>query len=185
MAPISQMTPGEAEKLVAEGKALLIDVRSIGEAIAEQISGSLFVPFDLVNAERLQAAGLVGKVPVLVCRSDNRANMAAEALAQELDNVAVLKGGLVQWKQDGLPVSQGRRALPIDRQVLVGAGTMILLFTVLGLLVSPIFFGLAIFMSCGMIFAGVTGACGMARVLMLMPWNKAPLCGGTCSSAGS
>ena len=97
--------------------------------------------------------------------------------------VTVLEGGIENWTDAGLPLEKGRRVIPLERQVLVAAGSMILLFTLLGLLVSPYFFALAVFMSGGMIFAGATGACGMARLLIMLPWNKAPMCGSGCDVA--
>jgi hypothetical protein len=44
---------------------------------------------------------------------------------------------------------------------------------VLGLLVSPWFFVVPAFVGAGLITAGVTGFCGMARLLMRAPWNRA------------
>lgn len=183
MAAILNYTPEQASVLAKENKGMFIDVRSVGEALGEQIPGSVFLPFDLVSRKRLEGLGVGGKTPILVCRSGARAKQAAGALASEMESVAVLDGGLVSWKEAGLPTEAGRRGIPLERQVLVGAGTMMMLFTLLGVLVSPMFFALTIFMAGGMIFAGVTGACGMARILVMMPWNKAPLCGSGCAVA--
>lgn len=184
MTDFAMITPETASKMIEDNKGLLIDVRTVGEALVEHLPGSLYLPFDLVNEERLKGLGIEDKTPILVCRSDVRAKQAAEALVKEMEKVAVLDGGLVQWKEDGLPTTKGRRSIPLDRQVLVGAGSMMMLFTILGLLFSPVFFVLNIFMAGGMIFAGATGACGMARILVMMPWNKAPLCEGSCDVAG-
>jgi hypothetical protein len=49
---------------------------------------------------------------------------------------------------------------------------MILLGVVLGWLVAPLWFGLSAFVGMGLTFAGITGTCGLARVLMLAPWNR-------------
>jgi len=183
MAAISEITPGQADALVQENNGMFVDVRSVGEALGEQVPGSIFLPFDLVSKQRLEGLGIGNKTPILVCRSGSRAKQAAEALAQEMESVAVLDGGLIRWKEAGLPVDQGRKGIPLERQVLVGAGAMMMLFTLLGLLISPVFFALTIFMAGGMIFAGATGACGMARILVMMPWNRAPLCGSGCTVA--
>jgi hypothetical protein len=43
---------------------------------------------------------------------------------------------------------------------------------VLGALVHPGFYGLSGFVGAGLVFAGVTGFCGMARLLALAPWNR-------------
>jgi hypothetical protein len=42
----------------------------------------------------------------------------------------------------------------------------------LGALVSPTFYALAGFVGAGLMFAGATGFCGMARVFAAMPWNR-------------
>jgi len=181
MTAFSMITPETANTMMGDSNGVLIDVRSVGETLVEYLPGSLYLPFDLVNKERLQGLGVENKTPILVCRSGVRAKQAAEALAKEINDVAVLDGGLVSWKESGLPTTLGRRSIPLDRQVLVGAGSMMMLFTILGLLLSPVFFVLNIFMAGGMIFAGATGACGMARILVMMPWNKAPLCEGSCA----
>ena len=47
--------------------------------------------------------------------------------------------------------------------------------TVLGTTVSPWFYVLPGFVGAGLMFAGATGFCGMARVLARAPWNRAPL----------
>ena len=49
---------------------------------------------------------------------------------------------------------------------------MILLGVILGTFVAPEWYALSGFVGAGLIMAGVTGFCGLARVLMKMPWNK-------------
>jgi hypothetical protein len=43
---------------------------------------------------------------------------------------------------------------------------------VLGLWIAPPFFAVSAFVGAGLVFAGSTGWCGMAKVLALMPWNR-------------
>ena len=43
---------------------------------------------------------------------------------------------------------------------------------VLGWLVHPGFWGLSAFVGAGLFTAGLTGFCGMARLLTLAPWNR-------------
>jgi len=179
------INPREASSLTENNKGKFIDVRSVGEAMAEQLPGSVFLPFDLVSRARLEEMGVADKTPILVCRSGTRAKQAAESLAEEMGEVAVLDGGIIRWKEEGLTTDIGRKAIPLERQVLVAAGSMMMIFAILGFLVSPVFFVLTIFMSGGMIFAGATGACGMARLLVMMPWNKQPMCGGSCAVSES
>lgn len=58
------------------------------------------------------------------------------------------------------------------RQVQITAGSLVLTGVLLGLFVAPGFFGLSAFVGAGLIFAGVTGWCGMANLLRVMPWNR-------------
>jgi rhodanese-related sulfurtransferase len=86
----------------------------------------------------------------------------------------VLAGGLDAWKKAGLPVATDRsRPLELQRQVQIGAGSLALLGTLLGLVVSPWFFAVPLFVGAGLLTAGVTGFCGMATLLVHAPWNKA------------
>jgi hypothetical protein len=63
--------------------------------------------------------------------------------------------------------------MEINRQVQITAGLMILAGVVLGFLVAPGWFGLSAFVGAGLTFAGLSGTCAMARLLMLAPWNRA------------
>jgi hypothetical protein len=63
--------------------------------------------------------------------------------------------------------------LELQRQVQIGAGSLALAGTLLGILLSPWFFVVPAFVGAGLITAGVTGFCGMAHVLMRAPWNRA------------
>ncbi|MEY4161104.1 MAG: inner membrane protein YgaP, partial [Pseudomonadota bacterium] len=56
--------------------------------------------------------------------------------------------------------------------VQITAGLLILTGVVLGFMVSPAWFGLSGFVGAGLTFAGLSGTCGMARLLMLAPWNR-------------
>ena len=58
------------------------------------------------------------------------------------------------------------------RQVQIVAGSLILLGAALGFTLTPAFYGLSAFIGAGLLFAGVSGFCGMARLLALMPCNR-------------
>jgi hypothetical protein len=62
--------------------------------------------------------------------------------------------------------------ISLERQVRIGAGTLVLMGVVLGWWVHPAFFGLAAFVGAGLVFAGVTDWCGMGMALARMPWNR-------------
>jgi len=161
------ISPAEARKLVAGG-ARLIDIRSADEHARARIPGSENRPID--------AIGRVGDAPAVVyhCRSGMRTSANASRLAQASDCPAyLLEGGLDAWRAAGLPVAENRKApLEIMRQVQITAGALVVLGVVLGFLFSPAFLGLSAFVGAGLMFAGTTGWCGMARLLAAMPWNR-------------
>lgn len=85
----------------------------------------------------------------------------------------MVEGGIQGWKQAGLlTVEDKSQPLPLMRQVQIAAGLLILCGVVLGYSVSSGFFLLSGFVGAGLLFAGVTGFCGMARLLKVMPWNR-------------
>ena len=59
------------------------------------------------------------------------------------------------------------------RQVQIVAGSLVVLGVLLGSLVSPWLYALSGFVGAGLVFAGVSGTCGLASLLRLMPWNSA------------
>ena len=85
-----------------------------------------------------------------------------------------LEGGITAWQNSGGAINQsgGPKVLPLDRQVLLLAGSFVLTASLLGYFVSPKFFLLASFFGLGLIVAGWTGFCGGALILAKMPWNQ-------------
>jgi rhodanese-related sulfurtransferase len=84
-----------------------------------------------------------------------------------------LEGGFGAWLEAGLPVHRHARApLPLMRQVQIAAGSLVLLGVLLSQTVAPGWIWLSGFVGAGLIFAGVSGFCGMARLLGVMPWNR-------------
>jgi choline dehydrogenase-like flavoprotein len=127
---------------------------------------------------------------VVVCRTGLRATVAAETLARAGRRARVLEGGVQAWRRARLPLRQGRKRLAVDRQVQLITGTMVLAGVTLGTLVSPWFLALAAFFGAGLTFAGATGTCGLARLLMKLPWNRSvslptDVGGAACAAGGA
>lgn len=184
MAIVNKMDAASVSKLLQEDKAVLLDVRTPTEILEQEIPDSILMPFDLVSAERIKETVGTGKKVVFVCRSGGRAIQAAESVAGSVDS-AVLDGGIVAWNSNGLPIKEGVKRIPLDRQVLIAVGSLLLFTLLLMLAVSTKFIVLVAFFGAAMIYAGVSGNCGMARVLLLMPWNKSPLCTSAACGAAS
>lgn len=170
---LNTITPTEAARLLREGDATLIDVREADEHARERIPGARNLP--LSRLEEAELAVHQGKPVLFHCRSGARTAGNADRLAAKagLCEAYVVEGGLDAWKRAGLPVAEDRRQpLELMRQVQIAAGSMIVLGVVLGAFVAPGFYLLSGFVGAGLVFAGVTGTCGLARVLRMMPWNR-------------
>ena len=112
---------------------------------------------------------------VFHCKSGMRtaANAAQLGAAAGGAPAYILGGGIDAWRQAGQPtVADRSQPLEIMRQVQITAGGLVLIGVLLGTFVAPGFFGLSAFVGAGLMFAGVTGWCGMANVLRVMPWNR-------------
>ena len=119
----------------------------------------------------------------MICRSGSRGRQACEKfLAAGYHNVVNVEGGTLAWERAGLPVVRGKKAISLERQVRIAAGSLVVLGTALGAFVHPGFLGLAAFVGAGLVFAGITDTCGMGMLLARMPWNRVEDAG-TCSVA--
>jgi rhodanese-related sulfurtransferase len=87
-------------------------------------------------------------------------------------NCINVSGGLMAWSEAGLPTNSHTTRLPIMRQVLIAAGSLVLIGALGALVSHPAFIYLALFVGLGLLFAGITGWCGMAFLLGKMPWNQ-------------
>jgi rhodanese-related sulfurtransferase len=103
--------------------------------------------------------------------------------AAGFSSVHDVEGGLGAWKKAGLPLVRRKGPTPTMRQVQIIAGSLALIG---GL--HPSLHWIAVLIGAGLVFAGVSGFCGMAKVLAWMPWNKtsapptgAPSCAPRCS----
>lgn len=164
----STITPQEAQRRIAAG-AVLIDIRDPDEYARAHIPCARNIP--LSRLSRIDGAPEV----IFHCRSGMRTGANAEALAACSDApVYLLEGGLEAWQKAGLECAVDRKQpLEIMRQVQIGAGTLVLLGVLLGFIVSPVAYGLSAFVGAGLLVAGGTGWCGMAKLLAAMPWNRA------------
>lgn len=173
MNTLTPLSPADAAAMIDGGHALLIDVREADEFAARHVPGALSRPLSLPDAGPL-ACG-TGSSLIFTCLSGKRTQMNAARLAGLSPGPAyLLEGGVQAWGKAGLPLA-GREAaqpLPLMRQVQIAAGALVLLGVALSLLVDPAFIGLAAFVGAGLAFAGLSGWCGMARLLAIMPWNR-------------
>ncbi len=165
-----------SNKIQSKNDIYLIDVRSEDEHKSGTIQSSRCIPHSEIGS-------YVSNLPkdkevILFCKSGKRSSKARETLKEFnlTDNVYELEGGFEAWQKEGLPVHKSRNSISIQRQVMITAGLLMLIGTLLGLSINKWFFAIPIFVSSGLIFAGISDFCGMAILLEKMPWNKAVSC---------
>lgn len=169
---LTPLSPSAVKELLAQGNALLIDVREADEFARLHIKGARSAPLSSLDGELVSLPS--GMSPVFTCRSGMRTAINCDRLASLVPGEAYfLEGGLDAWARAGLPVEKDRRApIEIMRQVQIGAGFLVLVGALLGLTVNSHWTLLPAFVGAGLIFAGVTGFCGMAKLLARAPWNR-------------
>ncbi len=173
MTALAKLASSDVAAKLGAGDIRLIDIRDADEFAREHIEGAVSLPLSTWGTE---GPNFEGDLPtVFMCRSGMRTGSNCERLALRAANDAyLLEGGLDAWKKQGLAtVINVKAPIEIIRQVHITAGSLILTGAVLAKLVHPGFLGLSAFVGAGLLFAGVSGFCGMAHLLRAMPWNKA------------
>ncbi len=180
--PIKTVDAVTLKRWIDNGEAVLVDVREPAEHAAEKIESAALLPLGKINKTAIPQTG--DKKLVIHCRSGKRSLNACEKLLAEDANLEVynLEGGISAWGAAGHAVTtSGKFFLPLDRQVQLAIGLMLIMGSVLGTLFSPAWFVLTGFIGAGLAFAGLTGFCGLAMVMAKMPWNQ-QMAGATSSS---
>ena len=151
--------PRELHQLLREGRpGQLLDVRTPGEFAAA---------FGRERADK--------RIPIYVfCQSGGRARRAIEKLERAgVSGCVLVTGGTQAWLDAGLPVNHGEsHGLPLMRQIQITIVVISATGAALAIWVHPKFAFIPLITGCGLVFAGLTGFCGLALLLAKMPWNK-------------
>lgn len=169
-------------------EAIVLDVRTGMEHAEQRLKlPHVNIPLGELNVDDfLTRHGLDKNSPVVVvCRSGKRSQRAAEMLCQEgMTNVYVVDGGILSCVECGheteghlvsTKMADGttvKGPISLERQMRIVAGAIAGAGLLLGIYVNPYFFAIPLFVSGGLIFAGVTDRCGMALLLTKAPWNR-------------
>jgi rhodanese-related sulfurtransferase len=172
MTQLSQMAPTEVLGRLEAGDITLIDIREADEFAREHIKGAINMPFSDLEAGKLKISSDLDVV--FHCRSGMRTQANCQALTRHAGKPAsVLGNGLEAWKRSGLPVSENRSApLEINRQVQMAAGSLILIGAISAMTIHPAFIWLSAMVGGGLVFAGLSGWCGLAVLMSHAPWNR-------------
>lgn len=102
---IVSVSASEFEKEIKSDTVQLVDVRTPQEYAEGHIDGALNINVQPDDFKELAQRVLSKDSTVLVyCRSGRRSLDAAEMLTTLGYNVVNLKGGIIEWKEDSLPL---------------------------------------------------------------------------------
>ena len=165
-----------AQERVREARAFLLDVRGFDEFAAGHADGATCIP--LPDLERRAGDLPTDRSVLVMCQSGGRSAVATERLrALGMDNVTDVQGGFNSWRQAGLPTVKQTSAIPLERQVRIAAGVLVLGFSLAGFLVKPAFFYGTALVGFMLTLTGALGICPMMSVLKMLPWNRVtPTC---------
>lgn len=102
---IVSVSASEFEKEIKSDTVQLVDVRTPQEYAEGHINGALNINVQSDDFKDMTQRNLSKDSTVLVyCRSGRRSLDAAEILTSFGYKVVNLKGGIIEWKENGLPV---------------------------------------------------------------------------------
>lgn len=172
----TDLSPATLKQWLDEKRCVLVDVREDAERNEQYIAGSVAMPLSRFDSEQLRREHPDATF-VFHCKGGKRSAKACGRFAEGCGGgiqTQHLAGGIDAWVAAGQPVVKPDTAprIPIMRQVLLSAGALVAIGTLLAALVSPWFLVVPGFVGCGLMFSGATGYCGMAMLLGKMPWNR-------------
>lgn len=179
--PIKTVDAATLKHWIDLGEAVVVDVREPAEYASEKIHGATLLPLSAVSVSSLPSRG--DKKLVIHCRSGKRGANACEKLLAENPTLEIynLEGGISAWSDAGQQViKSGKFMLPLDRQVQLAIGLLLITASLLGAFFTPAWFLLTGFIGAGLTLAGLTGFCGLALVIAKMPWNQSATTPSTC-----
>jgi rhodanese-related sulfurtransferase len=171
MATTTHINTEELRQLIDNKQCYVVDVREPDEYKAGHIPGSKNIPLGRVSQQTLSA--LKDKQIVFHCQSGVRSSKACDEALKCLDSdILNLAGGISEWKKAGGEIKKQGCRFSIMQQVQIMVGSMVLLGILLSQSHVEEWIYLSGFFGAGLLFAGLTGWCGMAKLLSAIPWNK-------------
>ena len=174
----ASITVSELRALQQSGAPLeLIDVRTPAEFAAVHVEFAQNQPLDQLDVNSIQSARANPEQRLyVICKMGGRSTKACQQFVDaNIANIVNVAGGTDAWLEAGYDVDRSdRKAMALDRQVRIAAGSLVLTGVAVSALVQPAWIGLVIagFIGGGLVFSGLTDTCGMGMLISKMPWNK-------------
>jgi len=100
-----ELDPTEVHQRITCGGSIIVDVREASEYENIRIPGAFLMPLSFFDAEHFPV--ISGTEVILMCAVGKRSAAAAKQLMNSgFMKVTHMKGGINQWREDGLPVEE-------------------------------------------------------------------------------
>ncbi|QED23351.1 rhodanese-like domain-containing protein [Candidatus Deianiraea vastatrix] len=166
---MKQIQSHELNDLIKNNEVVIVDVREPFEHKSCHIKDSILIPSSCFDEAKIP--NISDKKIVIHCKSGRRASLIIDKMKNK--NCFNLEGGIDAWIAQGFDVEKSsKKCLPLDRQVQLTIGIILIASFFLTYFININFVFIALLIGCGLSFAGLTGYCGLAMVLAKAPWNK-------------
>lgn len=99
------ITPKQAYSLLQnDNNVTLLDVRTPEEFAQEHIEGSTLIPVQVLSEQLSKLQSVKDKKIIVYCHSGNRSVVASHILVKNGFTPLNVKGGITEWKAEGLEV---------------------------------------------------------------------------------
>lgn len=105
----NMVSPLEMPQLQRTGKSVVIDVNSAAQYAGQHIPNSVNIPLEKITPDNKELLKHKKSTAILVCQSGNRSSKAAkQLLGLGFENINILRGGLMAWTKENLPVTSAK-----------------------------------------------------------------------------
>lgn len=102
----AEVKPNELAQLIAQRRAVAVDIRDASSYARTRIPGAVHVAHEDLEKKKSELAPRDGRLRVLYGRSTDDAKQAAESLRAAGVDVGYLDGGFLHWEADGFEVER-------------------------------------------------------------------------------
>ena len=96
----------ELPRLQRGGNYIIIDINGVDTFATSHIPEAVNFPMESLTEDNGDLVRLKGKTTIIVCQTGNKSNKAAKLLlGLGFDDLHVLRGGLMGWTKENLPVT--------------------------------------------------------------------------------
>jgi len=104
---VLELSPAQAVAWINDPEAVVIDISSVADFNKGHIVDARNIPASRLADPDAEVLKLKNRKLLLVCKSGQSATSAAASCRKMgAGNVAVLKGGMTQWRSDQFPVTK-------------------------------------------------------------------------------